>query len=377
MFLPALMMRDFGIAGFIVFAVPNVIGAALMGWVLTTKKQSIAMVANHASAVGWFSIITIAYHVFWIIWIFSFAQRMIPIPEEYLFGAGAVAVAWALTTSRGIKLGRESQLALVLWIASAAVLVATFVFPNAISPKTSDVIAAVNNESLLSTGVLWMIPLSVFGFALCPYLDATFHYARQQLGSKSNGRAGFTVGFGIMFASMIVLTYQYSGLIITVLAGNADSIVINPLMGAAILAHLMCQWIFTVRVHLARLPLLPGGGPPLQAIYGVALLAGAAALVVPTLNAHSGLTAGEIVYRNFLGAYGLLIPAYVLYRIVRARKDGRGTHPRVMWLAIGAAAPMFWMGYIERESIWLVPGIVLVIALAFVPYRSKPTPLAD
>ncbi|MBL4591448.1 MAG: hypothetical protein JKY96_05760 [Phycisphaerales bacterium] len=377
MFFPALILRDFGIAGYMIFAIPNVLGAALMGWVLTTKNQSIKMVRDHAAAVGWFSVITIAFHVFWIVWLFGFAQAMLPIPEGYLFGAGAVAVAWTVVTGRGVRMGRESQLAIVLWIASAAILIATFVYPDAISPKTTEVIANINNESILSTGIIWLIPLSVLGFALNPYLDATFHHGRQQLGSTKNSRIGFTLGFGIMFASMIVLTFQYSGLIIETLNGNAEAITIHPLMGAAILAHIMCQWIFTVRVHLARLPLLPKGGPPLQLTYGLAIASGIVALLVPQIAHHAGLSAGEIVYRNYLGAYGLLFPAYVLYRIVRARKGGRPTKNLYLYLAIGIAAPMFWMGFIEGHTPWLTIGIVLLIAMAFVPNtrankRTKP-----
>jgi len=367
MFLPALLLRDFGLTGYLVFAIPNVVGAALMGWVLRSRAQSLSMVQRHTTAIGWFSIITIAFHVYWIVWLFSFAQRMLPIPDEYLFGAGAVAVAWTVVTGRGIRLGRESQLGLVLWVMSLCVLAASFVFPNAISPNTGEVIATVNKQSPLSTGAVWMIPVCLLGFGLCPYLDATFHHARQQLDSRSTGRVGFTIGFGVMFASMIVLTYQYSGLIITTINGDADSIVINPLMGAAILAHIMCQWIYTVRVHLARLPLLPGGGPTMQSTYGVALLAGIAALVVPKLSGHAGLTAGEMVYRCFIGAYGLLFPAYVLFRIVRLRAGEKPAAMWWMWLMVGIATPMFWMGFLEGHPIWLVPGSIVIASLALLP----------
>ncbi len=376
MFMPALMVRDFGFAGFLVFAVPNIIGAGLMGWVLTSKAQSIKMVRDHANAIGWFSIVTIAFHVFWIVWLFSYAQGMIPIPDEYLFGAGAIAVAWAIVTSRGIRMGRESQLALVLWVFSVVVLVLSFTIPDAISPTTREVIGEVNQQSMLQTGVLWMIPLSVFGFALCPYLDSTFHHARQRLGSPSHARAGFTLGFGLMFATMLVMTYQYSGLIIRTLEGNTDSISVHPLIGAGILAHIMCQWIFTVRVHLDRLPKLPGGGPALPLTFGVAILAGVLALIIPRIANHADLNAGEIVYRNFLGAYGLLFPAYILYRIVRARKQNRPTKSFFMWLAIGIAAPMFWVGFIERATPLLTLGVVILIAMSFLPRENQATQTA-
>ena len=367
MFLPALLLRDFGIAGYLVFAVPNVVGAALMGWLLRSRADSESMVHNHTTAIGWFSIITIAFHVYWIVWLSGFAQQTLPIPQEFLFGAGAVAVAWTIVSGRAMRLGRESHLGLVMWMMSICVLIASFIFPHAISPTTGEVIAGVNAQSPISTGAVWMIPVCIIGFGLCPYLDATFHHGRQQLASRSGGRAGFTIGFGVLFATMIGLTYQYSGLIIATLNGDSASIVIDPWMGAAILAHIMCQWIYTVRVHLARLPLLPGGGPSMQSTYGVAILAGIAALIVPKLSGHAGLSAGELGYRCFIGAYGLLFPAYVLFRIVRLRVSEQPTPMRWMWLVVGIATPMFWMGFMEGHPIWLVPGALIITSLALMP----------
>lgn len=38
MFLPVLLVRDYGVWGFVVFAVPNVVGAGAMGWVLSAAS---------------------------------------------------------------------------------------------------------------------------------------------------------------------------------------------------------------------------------------------------------------------------------------------------------------------------------------------------
>ena len=32
---------------------------------------------------------------------------------------------------------------------------------------------------LPAINILWLVPVMIFGFALCPYLDITFHRARQ------------------------------------------------------------------------------------------------------------------------------------------------------------------------------------------------------
>ena len=38
MFFPVLLLRDYGFMGWVVFAIPNVVGAAAMGWVLTAQR---------------------------------------------------------------------------------------------------------------------------------------------------------------------------------------------------------------------------------------------------------------------------------------------------------------------------------------------------
>ena len=93
-----------------------------------------------------------------------------------------------------------------------------------------------------------------------------------------------------------------------------------------------------------------------------ALVVGAAALglVSRDLPSHAGMGGGEIVYRLFMAAYGLLLPAYVWIAMIPTR-DGhagfageRGRRKRMVWAAaVGIAAPMFWMGLIERQELWL------------------------
>src|SRR3954454_24069926 len=67
MFLPVLLVRDYDIWGWIVFAIPNVVGAAAMGWILT-REGSEQITQHHRAAVNAFSIITIAFQLFFLIW---------------------------------------------------------------------------------------------------------------------------------------------------------------------------------------------------------------------------------------------------------------------------------------------------------------------
>ncbi|HUB27984.1 MAG TPA: hypothetical protein VL992_21340, partial [Tepidisphaeraceae bacterium] len=63
----------------------------------------------------------------------------------------------------------------------------------------------------------------------------------------------------------------------------------------------------------------------------------------------------ELVYRCFMSFYGLIFPAYVWICIFR-RRDWR------IWAtSVLIAAPMNWMGFIEGHTIWLVPGVALVL----------------
>lgn len=362
MFFPVLLLRDFGWVGFAAFAIPNVIGAAAMGWVLTSRSQSTRFVDRHPTALWWFSAITIGFHIFWIIWIISLLKDALPMPDEYLFGAGAIAIAFIFSSGRLIRFGKAPQFAMLLWIVSAAVLIALVVRPEA-----RPALDALIESPQAASGVEWFVPVSIFGFLLCPYLDITFHHARQNMTTKTSGRIGFTVGFFVFFALMIVLTTQYAGLIAGAMRGDGTLIAMTtPWLAAGVLVHLLCQWIFTVRVHLDRMKTLqPHPLLGQRALFVIALIAGLAGFIVPNIADHAGLTAGEIVYRGFLTFYGLVFPCYMLYRVIRSHATEVPLQRWMMWLAIGVALPMFWMGFIERQAVWLGPGMIVAFCGAF------------
>ena len=79
--------------------------------------------------------------------------------------------------------------------------------------------------------------------------------------------------------------------------------------------------------------------------------------------AYTGLSRGEIVYRLFLAFYGLVFPAYVWLCMLPAR-DGPQLNRRklvVFGLTLAVAGPMFWLGFIDRLMVWLVPGVGIVL----------------
>jgi hypothetical protein len=363
MFLPALLLRDMGWAGFWIFAIPNVAGAAAMGWVIKSRFDSVRFVEKHPAAIWWFSATTLAFHIFWILWVSSFIQGVFQIPSSYLAGVAGTGLAFAFILGKAIRSGWLPQLALVLLTLGLGVLIATFC-----SSGVEEANAALLGSAPRSLAPLWMLPVMVFGFTFCPYLDITFHHARQQLDTQNNGRLGFTIGFVVFFACMIVLTTRYAGMFV----GTNWVPVISPWLAAAILTHILCQWLFTVRVHLDCIRTLPGSGAKRPLLLALAALSGLAGFFAAKLPVHAGLAGGEVLYRGFMGAYGLVFPAYMLYRVVIARNGKLFFSLPMMWIAVFLATPMFWLGFIERQTIWLVPGVGVVMLGAIALFAKRP-----
>jgi hypothetical protein len=368
MFMPALLLRDFGWLGYLVFSIPNVLGAAAMGWVLTSRKQSEDFVTRHPQAIWWFSAVTIAFHVFWILWVFVYLRMALPMSQNASYGLIGAFIAFWLVTKRSSYFKRLPQLSVVLWILSFLVLIATFV-----TPDLAPIVSGFHEANPSSAMGLFLIPLSMFGFLLCPYLDITFHHARQQLDTRLRGRIGFTIGFVIMFASMIALTTQYAPMLIDALDnGTIANPTQTPWLGGVLLAHILFQWVFTMQVHMDRVKSLPTDKvPEYRYLIGIGLLAGLVGFFIDKVPAYAGMNAGEIVYRCFMGAYGLVFPTYVLYRAVLARKGAKPMPMTSVWGAIILVSPMFWMGFIEGQSVWLLTGMGMVLMIAGIGWVNR------
>ncbi len=378
MFLPALLMRDAGWMGYVVFFLPNVIGAGAMGFVLRSPEAAERIVRDHGAMAKAFSIVTLAFHVYWLAWVGSFVRQVFPIPDTWIMGALAIGVAWAISLGRVLRRGAGPRAAVVLWLVGLGVLVAVLGSPVSLAPSTADMIDPPTHPG----SAMWLMPVCVFGFMLCPYLDLTFLLARRSTVGVRGGRVAFGFGFWVFFPAMIGLTAVYAGPLLAVLEGRAEPTV-APWAGAAVLLHIFAQWIFTVRVHAERLT-TPGVGPASEEERGRMLWsdpfgvstalaacigAGLAGMAVPNLMPHAGLSAGEIGYRLFMAAYGLVFPVYVWGRMIPRRR--RSSHAG--WIgACVLAAPFFWMGMIERQGIWLAPGMIIALAVPVLLREREP-----
>lgn len=349
MFLPVLLVRDFGLWGWVMFAVPNVLGAAAMAWVLPDAGASERFVRRHAGACFAFSLITIAYHVFFAMWMI---QRLKGWGPFVLLAC----VAWAILTR-----GNVSR-----WGGAIAALIVSGVLFYMLNQQGLLALPPVQpgGGGEAGVGAALLLPAFVLGFGLCPYLDLTFHRARQAT-SPGGGRVAFAAGFGVIFAAMIVFTLLYARWLAPAAAGQS----LGPLGTLLLCVHLGVQSAFTVAAHARELPgraaFVNAGAARFVAIGALIVLAGAAALgwAAASPRDFRGHDFGEAVYWCFLGFYGLVFPSYLW---LNARRHApAGPDPRtstVLMICVAVAFPMYWMGFAERQPGWLVPGVLVVLA---------------
>src|SRR4051812_36752318 len=158
MYLPVLLVRDYGIWGWVIFAIPNVVGAAAMGWVLK-DHDSQAIVQAHQHAIKAFSFVTAAFQMFFAMWMFRAMN---------IDGAAMATVIFALMVLRASR--RESTAQNIAGVVLMGSLATMLVEGMQGLLKLPDPMS-MSGGTILSLCALF--PVSLFGFLLCPYLDAT------------------------------------------------------------------------------------------------------------------------------------------------------------------------------------------------------------
>lgn len=356
MFLPVLLIRDYGWAAWLVFAAPNVLGAAAMGWTVRSADHSRALVSAHGPAMLLFSLVTRAFQWFFAAAIVRLAidagvapQVLAPLAAGVLLVRGAARVGGALRWAGVAFLALSAALFLI------GAMLAGWNFP---APQGVD--AASGHLGQLP--LLWLGLSCIFGFALCPYLDLTFHRARQESGERSG--TAFGVGFGVFFLAMILITPSYAGLAWT-LSGTAAVLVA---------AHMMGQLAFTQEVHdveasspaawTGPLSRAKGYGRELLSVAG--FLLGPISFVAAVMLLNGTPEAGfETGYRLFMGAYAVLFPAYVWICAMPTWGNPRPPTARavVAWLVVCVAAtPSFMLAFLDGQMWQIGPGLAVVLA---------------
>ncbi|MFM1804913.1 MAG: hypothetical protein RL136_1792 [Planctomycetota bacterium] len=341
MFAPILIGSLLGWPGIVAFAIPNILGCALFGY-LRSAEQSRRETRDHALAMALFSGATVAYQVFFagFLWGAPLAESMQATRGEgaSIAAGGVFAAAVALAAlPRG-----------VLWTLAALaypISLATF----ALLPW--DRLHGIQTVGEWQPGQLWLVlPTIVFGFMLSPNLDLTFHRARQEV-PAGTAPHNFAV-FGVTFGSMLALTCAYAAI-----GGGLNS--------PAVRAHMAVQLALTSALHLSELR-LAAVGPKVRLAIGLgAGLAGlGAALFDPSRD----------MYMRFLGLYGLLFPAYAALAL---RVGGRPSPRALAALAVALAVstPIIDRAFLEGPTL-AAPLAVVLPLLAIVPFGRRARPIA-
>ena len=370
MYLPTLMVRDGGLPFFFAFLIPNVLGAASVGWVLRDPERSRRFVATRRTMMLAFTAVTIAFHAYFLVW--QSGSALLSSRPERLGGVvlGISLIGNAIAVRRRVD-WLPALVTLLISVCFAGVLVA-FAPTNA---GASDAVAIAGLAAVTS-----------LGFLLCPYLDLTFNRAAQHAKSP---RAAFTIGFLVIFTATILLATGGRAL-----WTPRDGLYFITLgwYDLAVGCHFGAQAMFTVAAHIAALRLLRADGaiahesgpdqrPPRPAVWATApilvgLLAGLALFFLPgDANERSISLAGftspiaghEVGYRLFLGAYGLVFPVWLL---MTSRGHADTARSTLAWTAVACVAgtPFLWVGAVGRDEVWLLPGVALLLVLAAVRY---------
>jgi hypothetical protein len=353
MFLPVLLIRDYGIGGFLVFAIPNILGAAAMAWVLRDPVASRRVVAAHRPACLCFSAVTVAFHVFFAVFL------VIGLTQSYFALLGLfvlISVYFAARGGNAYAIGTAIIICTVSWFLFAwGVHIREFPYLRSVQPRQP-------------IADLWGIaPVSAFGFALCPYLDLTFHRARQHT-TVIAGRLAFGAGFGVVFLAMILYTLSYSGWLQQLMAGNER---LPAAVAGLIGLHLLVQTAQTTALHAREM--FTGLIPAVALLVAIAVAPLTPDWVMPARTWDRGYGLGETIYRGFMGSYALVFPAYVWLCMI-----GSPTRPPttralvVLVVSVVFTVPCFWLGFIEGRMIWLLPGLgIVLLARLFVPRPLK------
>lgn len=396
MFFPILLMMDFGWPAFFVFAVPNIIGVMLFGWVMRREGAAAALTERHSRAAAMFSLVTLAFHAFFIAWVVGMwvnlaalgpwaepladpanvARRLGNNPElgamaKFLQVAGLTL--WQSPALTGLVGGLlvyfigllASVFSLRVWFGVSALVWAISVGLLALAMPWGGFAAGAWTLDVASLAgpveLVWAAPAIAFGFLLCPYLDLTFLRVRRE-SPGTGGDGAFAVGFPLFFTVMIVGTLTY-----------APGVLMDLRIAALALLHIMIQSAFTIGAHLRELrelrQTLPAAGSRFVR------LAPVTAALLPMVFAEMW-SDGELTYRIFMSAYGLVFPAFVWIVLTpRARSGGVSERRKLVgfMLAVGMAAPLFGLGFLGRQWWLLAPGmgVVLVTPLALRKTRAE------
>lgn len=347
MFLPVLLIRDHGWAAWVLFAIPNVLGAAAMGRAVRGSEHAKALRDAHRLMIGVFSAVTIAFQAFFAASLVLRASQ----DERPWWPVAAFFVGLLLANIDLSRREKDPWSGLMVWLGSLGLCGTAWWMLTSGGQVPLPAPAGVTWES----GQLGPVPLAglglvcLFGFLACPYLDATFLRAREATGAL--GGRTFAVGFLVFFLSMIMLTAGYAGLPWGV--GTTAGLLVG--------CHIALQLAYTIQAHAEE---LRRGTKPLAPVWvsPVGILCGSVAALA---TAHFGGVDGfEPVYRAFMGFYGLWFPTYVVGCMSATWSRPRPPSGKAvaLWVASCLAAlPFLWVAFLQQGMNWAIVGVLVAL----------------
>jgi len=353
MYLPVLLYDLYGWIGVLAFAVPNLTGIAILGWVLGSRERVASLRTGHRKALGWFSLITIWFHIYFLAWVFTTEVG----PLSALFAAPLalllLAIAWFCS---GLSERTFLRWGMLTWLASLSLLIFVLGQWSGAEWKTQRVPTWTGADAW---GGLQLAPILALGFLTCPAFDLTLQRAFLRMVSAADASAARRgcVLFSGYFAVMIVFTCVYA------LTGFRPAVVV----------HVFVQSLFTVAAHVRELDEIgwPVGG---TARLAQAKWLGGGALAVVLVAV---LPLGEYHYLWWLGFYGILFPAYGLMKIV-PRRFGDAEADWVLYGCSAAIGLLLLAQGVYGRVEWLSMVPALLLFLWSAPYisaaRRRPQP---
>ena len=352
MWLPSLLVRDGGPNAFLAFFIPNVIGAASVGWLLAGRAQ--AFYDSKRPIILAFTAVTIAFHAYWLLHRMAFP--LYDLLPDIILGAvaGSSLVLNAIALTKKPR-GLAAAVTLLISIAAAVGLAA-----NPGSPP---------NAILPPADLAGLAAVCILGFGLCPYLDLTFNKAAIE---SKRPRLVFTLGFVVFGLILLIVT---RGRTLWEGVNPLDTLNINVyVLSMLIGGHFGAQATFTCAAHIEALKtttkrrIMSAEGLQLTLFPVLAALAVAAAILAIPVSSLFGMATQEIGYRTFLAAYGLVFPAWLLLTLGgRPAADSRTLI--ALAIAVALCLPFLAYGFISLEYAWVLPGLAL-LAIA-VPVLRK------
>lgn len=350
MFLPVLLIRDYGLWGWAVFAIPNILGACAMAYVIKKSDTSKEIVEKHKIACTVFSIVTIMFQIYFIGWLSTVSSGIFII---------ITTVVFLLIYTLGSVIDKNQRFnAFIIWILSLICFMLFFYF---VPLEKIDLFKS-GNLIHNTNALLYLTPVCFFGFLLCPYLDLTFHKVRQS-NSARNSKIAFTIGFCFMFLLMILFTFFYAGPMASVIEGIPLAFI------CPVIFYMLIQAGFTTALHCSSIfPVIKRQTRVISLLIILSIVVFLLPVIFNGRPTVLNLTINEIIYRSFMAFYSLIAPTYVFLFMIA--KNGRSisltNRNLCIWImVILLALPFYAMAFLGvRWNLEIFSLIGLAIALS-------------